>query len=71
MAKKFRNVEILWASTRELLNIFQAEKMGCHIITVPNDILSKFKYVGYNHSRLQIDTVRQFYKDAISSNFKI
>ncbi len=71
MAKKFRNVEILWASTREVLNIFQAEKMGCHIITVPNDILSKFKYVGYSHSRLQIDTVRQFYKDAISSNFKI
>ena len=71
LSKKFKNVEILWASTRELLNIFQAEKLGCHIITVPNTIISKLNYVGYNHSRLQIDTVKQFYKDAISSNFKI
>tara|TARA_S200000501_G_scaffold340548_1_gene349233 strand:+ start:87 stop:794 length:708 start_codon:yes stop_codon:yes gene_type:complete len=71
LSKKFKNVEILWASTREVLNIFQAEKLGCQIITVPNNILSKLNYLGYSHSKLQIDTVKQFYKDAISSKFKI
>jgi len=71
LSKKFKNVEILWASTREVLNIFQAEKLGCQIITVPNSILSKLNYLGYSHSKLQIDTVKQFYNDAISSKFKI
>ena len=71
LSKKYKNVEILWASTRELLNILQAENYGCHIITVPNSILSKLKFLGYSTSNLQIDTVKQFYKDAISSKFKI
>tara|TARA_B100000579_G_C22848630_1_gene865947 strand:- start:1049 stop:1756 length:708 start_codon:yes stop_codon:yes gene_type:complete len=70
-SKKYKNVEILWASTREVLNIFQAENYGCHIITVPNNILTKLKFLGYSTSNLQIDTVKQFYKDAISSKFKI
>ena len=71
LSKKHKNIEILWASTREVLNILQAENCGCHIITVPNNILSKLKFLGYSSSNLQIDTVKQFYKDATSSKFKI
>ena len=63
--------EILWASPRELLNIFQADKIGCHIITVINDILKKLKYVGMDPKELSLETVKMFYNDALSSGFKI
>ncbi|MCM8795317.1 MAG: transaldolase [Candidatus Omnitrophica bacterium] len=69
--KDFKNIELLWASPRELLNIFQAEAAGCDIITVTAEILAKFHLIGYDLNKFSLDTVRQFYQDAISSGLKI
>ena len=55
--------EVLWASPRELFNIFQAENCGCHIITVINDILKKIPMTGKNLDELSLDTVKMFYND--------
>lgn len=65
------SAELIWASPRELLNIFQANEIGCHIITVTNDILNKLSLVGYNLDEYSLDTVKMFYKDAISAGFKL
>lgn len=66
-----KNIEILWASTREILNIIQAERCGCDIITVPPDILKKLPMIGKDLKELSLETVRQFYNDALSSGYKI
>ncbi len=58
------NVELIWASPRELLNIFQADAIGCHIITVTNDILTKLTLVGKDLGDYSLDTVKMFYRDA-------
>ena len=63
--------ELLWASSRELLNIFQAEEIGCHIITVTKDIISKLKFIDYDLSEYSLDTVKGFYNDALDAKFKI
>jgi transaldolase len=63
--------ELLWASTRELLNLFQAEAIGCPIITVPNDILKKAVHVGMDLTAMSLDTVQMFSKDAAAAGFKI
>ncbi|KAB2939000.1 MAG: transaldolase [Hyphomicrobium sp.] len=63
--------ELLWASPRELLNIFQADEMGCHIITVTNDVIAKLKLVGKNLDDYSRETVEMFYKDATASKFRI
>jgi len=63
--------ELIWASPRELLNIFQANEIGCHIITVTNDILKKLSLVGYDLDQYSLDTVKMFYKDAIDAGFKL
>lgn len=63
--------ELIWASPRELLNIFQADAIGCHIITVTNDILAKLKLVGMNLAQYSLDTVKMFYEDARKSDFKL
>lgn len=55
--------ELLWASPRELRNIYQAQKVGCHIITVPHDILKKIENVGYDLEEFSLDTVKMFYED--------
>jgi transaldolase len=65
------STEVIWASPRELLNIFQASQIGCQIITVSNEILDKIKYIGYDLSQFSLDTVKMFYQDAIESNFKV
>jgi transaldolase len=65
------NAELLWASSRELLNIFQAQACGCHIITVTNDILKKISMVGKDLQALSLDTVKQFYQDARDSGYKL
>lgn len=62
---------ILWASTREILNIFQANNAGCHIITVPHDILKKLSNVGKNLDQLSLETVKTFHDDAKSAGFEI
>jgi transaldolase len=64
--------ELLWASTREVLNIFQAEESGCAIITVPHDILGKAaKMYGFDLTELSLDTVKMFAKDAVDCGFKL
>lgn len=65
------DAELLWASSRELLNIFQAEACGCHIITVTNDILKKLAMVGKDLTELSLDTVKMFYRDAQAAGYKI
>lgn len=71
LAKEYKNVEILWASCRELYNIFQANNSGCHIITVQNNLLSKWNLVGKDLNSYSIETVNDFYKDAKSLGFSI
>ena len=64
--------ELLWASVREVLNIFQAAACGCHIVTVPHDILNKaIKMGGMDLDDLSLDTVRMFYQDAVAAGFKL
>ncbi len=63
--------ELLWASTRELLNLAQAESCGCHIITITNDILKKVPMLGKNLKELSLDTVKMFYNDAQGAGYKI
>jgi transaldolase len=71
LAKKFKNVEILWASTREPYNFMQAKKLNCHLITVPPGIIEKIEKFGKSFNNLTIDTVKGFLKDSKKSNFKI
>ena len=63
--------QLLWASPRELLNIFQAEECGCQIITVTSDILKKLAMVGKPLEDLSLDTVKMFYNDASAAGFKL
>jgi len=63
--------ELLWASTRELLNIFHAEESGCDIVTVPNEFLSKLDLVGKDLAQYSRDTVQAFYRDATAAAYKI
>ena len=71
ISKKFKNVEILWASTREPLNYLQAKQLKCHIITVPPAIIEKIEKFGKSFQKLTIDTVKGFLTDSKRSNFKI
>ena len=63
--------ELIWARPRELLNIFQADEIGCQVITVTNDILKKLSLVGYDLNEYSLDTVKMFYKDAVDAGFKL
>jgi transaldolase len=63
--------ELIWASPRELLNIFHADGVGCHIITVTHDVLSKLPLVGKDLAEYSLDTVRMFHQDALSAGFRI
>jgi len=70
-AKKFKNVEILWASVREPYNYIQAKQLGCHIITIPPATIEKIEKFGKSYDELTKETVGAFYKDAKSAGFKI
>jgi transaldolase len=63
--------ELLWASPRELLNLFHAEQCGCHIITATGDIINKTKLLGKDLTEYSVETVTMFYEDAVSSGFKL
>jgi transaldolase len=63
--------ELIWASPRELLNIFHADSIGCHIITVTHDVLSKLPLVGKDLAEYSLDTVKMFHQDALSAGFHI
>ena len=70
-AKKYKNVEILWASVREPYNYIQAKQLKCHLITVPPSIIEKIEKFGKTFNKLTIDTVKNFLKDSRKSKFKI
>ena len=70
-AKKYKNIEILWASTREPYNYLEAKSLKCHIITMPPKIIDQIKSFKKSYNQLTIDTVKGFYKDAKKSGFKI
>jgi len=63
--------ELIWASPRELFNIFQADQIGCQVITVTNDVLKKLDLVGKDLNDYSLDTVKMFYNDALSAGFSI
>lgn len=63
--------ELIWASPRELLNVFQADSVGCHIITATNDILKKLSLVGKDLTEYSLETVKQFYSDAQAAGYNI
>lgn len=65
------NIELIWASPRELLNVFQAESVGCHIITATSDILKKLSLVGKDLDEYSLETVRMFYDDAQKAGFTL
>ena len=69
--KSNNSAELIWASPRELLNIFQADEIGCHIITVTNDILKKLSLIDYDLEEFSLDTVKMFYKDAAAANYSL
>lgn len=65
------NAELIWASPRELLNIFQANQVGCHVITVTNDVLKKLSLVGYDLDEYSLDTVKMFHEDALQAGYSL
>lgn len=69
--RPYPQIELIWASPRELLNIFQANQMGCHIITATSDLLKKLELVGRDLSEYSLETVRMFYDDASKSGFSL
>ena len=64
-------IELIWASPRELFNIVQADKIGCHIITVTHDLLKKLPMLGRDLDEFSLDTVRMFYQDALAAGFAL
>jgi transaldolase len=71
LTKRMRNVEILWASTREVYNYLQAKNSGCSIITMPPQIINKISNFGKSYESLTLDTVKKFLQDSTDSKFKI
>ena len=71
LARKFKNVEILWASVREPYNYLQAKNLGCHIITIPPPIIEKIEKFGKSYKQLTIETVKAFLIDSGKSKFKL
>ena len=69
MLKSRPKAELIWASPREVLNIFHADSIGCHVVTATHDILRKLPLVGYNLEEYSLDTVRMFYRDAVAAGF--
>jgi transaldolase len=65
------NTELIWASPRELLNVFQADDIGCHVITVTNDILKKLSLVGKDMDEYSLETVKMFYDDGKAAGYKL
>ncbi len=65
------HIELIWASPREILNIFHAEQIGCHVITVTHDLLRKLKLIGKDLNEYSLDTVKMFYNDAVSAGFQL
>ncbi len=69
LLRPYSNIELIWASPRELMNIFQADSIGCHIITVTNDLLKKLNLIGRDLDEFSLDTVKMFRNDAVSAGY--
>ena len=69
--KPYPSVELLWASPREVLNIMQAEEIGCHIITVTNDLIKKMSLFGKDLNEFSLETVKMFYGDAQAAGYRL
>ena len=69
--KPIPQAELLWASPREIINIFQADAVGCPVITVTDDILKKLPLVGYDLAEFSLDTVKMFYDDASGAGYSL
>ena len=67
----YNNQELIWASPRELLNIFHADEVGCHVITVTHDVLKKLTLLGKDLDEYSLDTVKMFRSDAIKAGYKL
>jgi transaldolase len=66
-----KTIEYLWASTRELRNIMQANRIGCHIITVPDKLLNKLHFLGKDLNEFSLETVKMFYDDAVAAGYTL
>jgi transaldolase len=71
MLRSAPDAELIWASPRELLNVFQADAVGCHVITATNDILKKLGLVGKDLTEYSLETVKMFHSDAEASGFQL
>jgi transaldolase len=71
LLRPYPNIELIWASPRELLNIFQADAIGCHIVTATHDILNKLHLVGKDLHAYSLDTVKMFYEDAQKAGYEL
>ena len=71
LTKKNKNIEILWASTREAYNFLQAKQLNCNIITMPPKVINQISNFGKSNKSLTIDTVKNFLNDSKKSNFRI
>jgi transaldolase len=68
---ELKNVELIWASPRELFNVVQADSIGCHIITATNNLLKKLPTLGKNLDQFSLETVKMFYDDAKSAGYSL
>ena len=71
LLRPYPHLELIWASPRELLNIFQADAIGCHVITVTNDVLKKLTLINKDLHDYSLDTVKMFYRDATEARYKL
>jgi transaldolase len=69
--RPYPNIELIWASPRELLNIFQADSVGCHVITATHDLLHKLALVGKDLDDYSLDTVKMFHRDAAQAGYEL
>ena len=69
--KPYPKLELIWASPREVLNVFQADDVGVHIITATPDILAKLSFIGKDLDEFSLDTVKMFYRDATAAKFEL
>jgi transaldolase len=71
LLRPYPNQQLIWASPRELLNLFHADAVGCHVITMTNDLLRKLALVGKDLSAFSLDTVRMFFDDAAQAGYSL
>ena len=71
LVKKYKKIDILWASTREAYNFIQAKKLNCHIITMPPKVINQISSFGKSAQKMTLETVKGFLEDSKKSNFKL